>query len=63
MRNSENIGHIVLGTVWQLMRIISHDKTFECCQFHTGTNFSTKLEIASVYVNTLMYVYTTVMYI
>ena len=45
------------------MRIISYDKIFECCQFHTGTNFMTKLEIAGVYVNTLMYVYNTVMYI
>ena len=41
--------------IYYVNRIISHEKTFECCQFHTGTNFFTKPEIASVYINTLMY--------
>ena len=41
--------------IYYVNRIISHDKTFECYQFHTDTDLFTKLEVASVYINTLMY--------
>ena len=34
--------------IYCVNRISSHDKTFECCQFHTGAYFITKLEIATL---------------